>query len=260
MFRTRRTVPEPRSILITGASSGIGAALARRYAGTGRTLFLGGRDEERLGAVAADCRKAGATAETASVEASDPAASARWIEAADDSAPLDLVIANAGISAGTGGAGEDEDQTRRIFAVNIEGVANTVLPALGRMLPRGRGQIAIMSSLAGLRGFPGAPAYAASKAAVRVWGESLRAHHAPDGIRVSVICPGFIATPMTAPNRFRMPLLMDAERAAGIIQRGLVRDCGRIAFPGPLYALLLLFTALPGSIVDPVLRRLPRKD
>ena len=260
MFRTRRTDSEPRSILITGASSGIGAALARRYAKSGATLFLGGRDEVRLGAVATDCRAAGASAETASVEATNRTASARWIAAADEAAPLDLVIANAGISAGTGGAGEDAEQVRRIFAVNVEGVANTVLPALDRMLPRGHGQIAIMSSLAGLRGFPGAPAYAASKAAVRVWGESLRAHHARDGIRVSVVCPGFIATPMTAANRFRMPFLMDADRAADIIRRGLARDRGRIAFPCRLYASVLLLAALPGPLADPILRRLPRKD
>ncbi len=251
---------EPRAILITGASSGIGAALAQCYAAHGTTLFLGGRDAQRLDAVAAGCRNAGATAEPESVEATDREASARWLAAADDTAPLDLVIANAGISAGTGGGGESADQARRILAVNVDGVVNTVLPALDRMLGRGRGQIAIVSSLAGLRGFPGAPAYAASKAAVRVWGESLRALHATDGIRVSVICPGFIATPMTAVNRFRMPFLMDADRAAAIIRRGLARNRGRIAFPWQLYGLILLFATLPGPVVDPILRRAPRKD
>ena len=253
-------VLEPRSILITGASSGIGAALARRYAGPGAKLFLGGRSAARLDEAAAFCRGGGAAVQTAAIEVTDAAGLARWIEAADDDAPLDLVIANAGISGGTGGSGEDDDQTRRIYAVNVEGVLNTVLPALARMRGRGRGQIAIVSSLAGLRGFSGAPAYAASKAAVRVWGESLRAHYAPQGIRISVICPGFIATAMTADNRYRMPLLMDADRAAAVISRGLARDRGRIAFPWPLYALTLLFTALPGPIVDPILRRMPRKD
>ncbi len=259
MLRTHRRVSQPRAILITGASSGIGAALARRYAGAGRTLFLGGRDAMRLSAVAADCRKAGARAETAAIEATDREATGAWIEASDDAAPLDLVIANAGVSAGTGGAGEDGEQARRILAVNVEGVVNTVLPALGRMLPRRRGQIAIMSSLAGLRGFPGAPAYTASKAAVRVWGEALRVHHMDDGIGVSVICPGYVATPMTATNRFRMPLLMDADRAADIIERGLARNRGRIAFPWRLYAVVMLIAALPGPLVDPILRRLPRK-
>ena len=255
----RPNLAEPQSILISGASSGIGAALARCYAAPERTLFLGGRNEVRLAEIVEHCRQHGANATSGAVEIKDAGATSGWIEACDATAPLDLVIANAGISAGTGGAGEDDDQTRRIFATNVEGVINTVIPALGRMLPRGRGQIAIVSSLAGLRGFPGAPAYAASKAAVRVWGESLRAYHTCDGISISVVCPGFINTPMTAANRFRMPLLMDADRAAAIIRRGLARNQGRIAFPWQLYALTMLFTVLPAAIVDPMLRRMPRK-
>lgn len=258
--RANMTVMKPRSILITGASSGIGAALAHQYAGPDAKLFLGGRSATRLADVAAGCGARGAAVETATIDVTEAPALARWIEAADDASSLDLVIANAGISAGTGGSGEDADQTRQIFAVNVDGVVNTVMPALARMRGRGRGQIAIVSSLAGLRGFPGAPAYAASKAAVRVWGESLRAHHGPEGIAISVICPGFIETPMTADNRYRMPLLMDADRAAALMSRGLARNRGRIAFPWPLYALALLFTALPGPIVDPILRRMPRKD
>lgn len=249
----------PRSILITGASSGIGAALARRYAGEGVALFLGGRHAARLEAVAAACRAKGAAAQTAAVEVTDAAGMQAWINGADDAAPLDLVVANAGVSAGTGGGGEGCEQTRRLFQVNVLGKVNTVMPALTRMRPRRHGQVAIMSSLAGFRGFPGAPAYCGSKAAVRLWGESLRADLAHEGIGVSVLCPGYIDTAMTAGNGFRMPMLMGADRAAERIRRGLAANRARIAFPLPVYLAVRLLAALPPALVDPLLRRLPRK-
>ena len=249
----------PRSILITGASSGLGAGLARAYAAPGVTLALGGRDAARLAAVATACRDTGAEAETQTVDVLDRAALSDWIVAADERAPLDLVIANAGISAGTGGAGESEDQTRRIMAINVDGAIDTVLPAVARMRARQHGQVAVMASLAAFRGFPGAPAYCASKAAVRVWGEALRGHLHRDGIGVSVICPGYVETPLTAVNDFPMPMLMSAERAAGIIQRGLARNRARIAFPWPMYALVRLIAALPSTVSDRLLRRLPKK-
>jgi len=250
----------PSSILITGGSGGIGAAIARVYAAPGVTLALGGRDAARLERVAEACRAAGAAVGVASADVRDAERLAAWIAEADTRAPLDLVIANAGVSAGTGGSGETEDQARRIFDTNVAGVINTVMPAVGRMRPRRRGQIAIMASLAAFRGFPGAPAYCASKAAVRVWGEALRGHLHGSGIAVSVICPGYVRSPMTAVNEFPMPLLMDAERAARIIRRGLERDRARIAFPWRLYAAVRLLSALPPGLTDPLLRRLPEKD
>ncbi len=252
----------PASILITGASSGIGAALAREFAGPGIALALTGRDQGRLNAVAEACRAAGAEPRVAVLDVCDGPALAAWIAEVDHAAPLDLVIANAGVSAGTGGAGgagETEAQTRRVVATNLDGVLNTVLPAVACMRPRGRGQVAIMSSLAAFRGFPGAPAYCASKAAVRVWGEALRGDLHGAGIGVSVICPGYVRSPMTAVNDFPMPLLMDAARAARIIRRGLARNRPRIAFPWPLYAAVWLLSALPPGLTDPLLRRLPKK-
>lgn len=249
----------PRSILITGASRGLGAALARAFAAPGVQLVLSARTQADLDSVAAGCRALGASASVAVADVTDAPAMAALIAAADEAGPLDLVLANAGISAGTAGGAESEAQTRRILAVNIDGVVNTVAPALDRMRRRGRGQIAIMSSLAGFRGYPGAPAYCASKAAIRVWGEALRARESALGIEVSVICPGFVRTAMTAGNAFPMPLLMDAEPAARIIRRGLARNRGRIAFPWPVYAATRLFAALPGGVVDPLMRRLPHK-
>lgn len=248
-----------RSILITGGSSGLGAALAQELAGPGVRLALTGQNQERLAEVAALCTAKGAAVEISVRDVADRHAMANFVAAMDTAAPLDLVVANAGISAGTGNGAESAEQARRIFAVNVDGVVNTVAPILDAMGARGRGQIAIVSSLAGFRGLPGAPAYCASKAAVRVWGEALRADWGPRGVRVNVVCPGFVTTRMTARNNFRMPLLMSAERAAAIVCDGLSRDVGRIAFPRRMYAASWLLAALPGFVIDPLLRRLPRK-
>ncbi len=248
---------DPRSILITGASSGIGAALARGYAAHGVTLSLCGRDGGRLDRVVAACHAAGAEADGQIVDVADADAVRRWIERRDDAAALDLVIANAGVSSGSTGARESEAQTRRLFSINMDGVLNTVLPAVDLMRARGRGQIALMSSIAGFRGVPRSLAYSATKAAVKNWGEGLRGALARDGIEVSVICPGFVESRITAVNTFPMPFLMTAEKAAGIIQRGLARNRGRIAFPFPMYFLVWLLAAMPPGLSDRLLRGMP---
>ncbi|MDQ2104537.1 SDR family NAD(P)-dependent oxidoreductase [Azospirillum isscasi] len=250
---------DPRSIVITGASSGIGEELARAYAAPGVTLALTGRDALRLEAVAERCRAAGAVVETALVDVADRDAMAAWLTALDARAPVDLVIANAGISAGTGGGTESAEQARRIFQVNVDGVLNSVHPLLPGMQARRRGQIALMASLAGFRGMPGAPAYCASKAAVRDYGESLRGDLEGQGIGVTVICPGFVKSRMTAVNRFPMPFLMETDRAARVIKNGLARNRARIAFPWPMAAAVWLLAALPAGWTDALLRRAPRK-
>ncbi len=250
---------EPRCILITGASSGIGAGLARLYAGPGISLAISGRNKERLLAVAETCRRRGAQVTAKAIDVKDRDAMAKWIERVDGEHLLDLVIANAGISGGAGGHGEDEDQAREIFAVNMAGALNTVFPAMALMRQRKSGQIAIMSSLAGFIGLPGAPAYSASKAAVKAYGEALRGWLKGDNVRVSVICPGYVKTRMTADNAFPMPFLMTADKAARKIKRGLARDKARIAFPWPMAAVMWLIAALPAMISGPLLRRLPKK-
>ncbi len=254
-----RLMRNPKSIVITGSSSGIGAALAQRYARPGCLLALSGRDGERLDAVAGLCRAAGAEVETAVLDVCDREGLEGWLAEIDRRRPIDLVIANAGISAGTGAFGEDAAQARQIFAVNVDGVVSTVQAALTLMRPRRHGQVAIMSSLAAFRGFPGAPAYCASKAAVRVWGEALRGMVAGDGLSVSVICPGYVKSRMTAVNDFPMPFLMEAERAAKIIQRGLAANKARIVFPRRLFAAVWLLALLPPGWTDSLLRRLPEK-
>jgi short-subunit dehydrogenase len=256
---------EPKSILITGASSGIGETLAVSYAAPGVFLALTGRDAARTEAVAAACRAKGADVLAETVDAADAAAMAGFLGRAHARRPLDLVIANAGVSAGSGGKGESLEQARRVFAVNIDGVVSTVGPAIDLMMqkPRAdgapRGQVAIVSSLAGFRGFPGAPSYCASKAAVKVWGEALRGELYRHGIEVTVICPGYIRTRMTEGNTFPMPLLMDADRAARIIRRGLERNHARIAFPWILQFMVRIIAALPPAWTDPLFRKLPKK-
>lgn len=246
-------------ILITGASSGIGEALALAYADAGVRLALTGRDAARLAAIADACRGRGAVVETAVLDVADRAAMAAQLTRWDDAGPIELAIANAGISAGTGGGEESEAQLRAIAAANVDGVINTVAPLIPRMVARQRGQLALMSSLAGFRGVAGAPAYSASKAWVRVYGEALRLDLAGHGVRVSVICPGFVRSRMTAVNKFPMPFLMDADRAARIIRRGLAANRGRIAFPWPMAAAVWLLNALPARLADALLSGLPRK-
>ncbi len=250
-----------RNILITGASSGIGAAMAQAYAAPEAVLLLHGRDENRLSKTAAACRERGALVHTALIPVGDRAAMKRWIEDADDRHPLDLVIANAGISGGTSGniaqGGLDGDHL--IFETNLMGVLNTIGPVIPRMIARKRGQVALMSSLAGFSGWPGAPAYSASKAAVRYYGEALRPALAPHNVCVSVICPGFIATPMTDVNPFPMPFLMKANEAAALIVAGLAAGRGRIAFPWPTYTFVRFVGILPPKLREKLTKSAPSK-
>jgi short-subunit dehydrogenase len=250
-------VKDPRSILITGASSGIGAALARAYAAPQTQLALCGRDAARLAAVANLCRERGAEVIEACLDITEAVAVAAWIDHADRTSPLDLVIANAGVQGGLwrDGAGETLGELHRVMDVNFGGVSNTIHPALASMRRRGRGQVALIASLAALRGIPFSPGYCASKAAVRIYGEALRSWLAPEGIDVSVVLPGFVETRLSQTVSGPKPLMLAPERAADIIRRGLARKRGQIAFPYPLYLGMQLTRALPLGLVDPILRR-----
>jgi NADP-dependent 3-hydroxy acid dehydrogenase YdfG len=250
----------PRSILITGASSGIGAGLARHYAGPGIRLILSGRDQERLAAVARDCMSAGAQVEQDVLDVRERARMRDWIISADEMSPLDLVIANAGISGGSGSGVERVETMRNIIDINVLGLLNTIEEPLRRMAARGSGQIALMASLAGYRGLPSAPAYSASKAAVKALGAGLRPVYGAAGVRINTICPGFVVSRITDSNDFPMPGLMPADRAAGIIARGLARNRGVIAFPWQLVFATWLVGALPEILAEPILARLPRKE
>ena len=254
-----RTSPS-RHLLITGASSGIGAALARHYAANGWRLSLSGRDETRLDAIREVCHQAGAQVTARALDVTGKNTMAQWIDEADHLQPLDLVIANAGISGGMSRGLDADEQLRLIFAVNLDGVLNTTLPAIAAMRRHGRGQIAVMSSLAGYRGMPGATAYSASKAAVKAYGEGLRGQLAGDGIRVSVICPGFVESRITDANDFTMPFLMPADRAAGRIARELERNRALIAFPWQMHLGIKLLSVLPSGWGTALMSRLPAKE
>lgn len=250
-----------KHIVITGASSGLGAALALAYAAPGVVLGLMGRDEARLQMMAAACLSKGAEVIIGHVDVVDVAAMQAWLTNFDEQYPIDMLIANAGISGGMGRAkGEATDLVRRIFAVNVDGVLNTLLPIVPRMCNRERGQIAIISSLAGMRGLPSAPAYSASKAAVKHYGEALRGQIGRYGVRVSVVCPGYIKTPLTDVNDFYMPFLMSPEHAAQRIKMGLARNQSRIAFPRRLYWPLWFLSCLPPMSTDWFFAALPAKS
>ena len=223
------------SVLITGASSGLGRALALACAHPGTLLHCSGRDAARLAELGAAARAKGAEVREAVLDVRDADAMAAWIA---DAGPLDLVIANAGVSAGTGrGEPESPAQTRLLVETNLLGMLNTVHPALAAMRaqapgPDGvRGRIAVVASIAAFVAAPGAPAYCATKAAADVWTVATAAVAARDGVVLTSVCPGYIRTPMTAGNRFPMPGLMDAERAAAIILRGVARGRRRVVFP-----------------------------
>jgi short-subunit dehydrogenase len=252
----------PKNILITGASNGVGRALAEHYAAQGHHLLLTGRNEDRLAATAMICRLKGAyDADTAVCDVRDRDALGQIIRNWDNITPVDIVIANAGISGGTGGLGGGEavEQARLIFDVNVMGVFNTIEPLLSRMLARQAGQVVMIASLAGFAPFAGAPAYAASKAAVRVYGESLRAGLADTGVSVSVVCPGFIESGITDANNFPMPFFMKADKAAAKIARGIARKQTRIAFPWPMYLAAGTLGIMPPVITSMVTRLLPKK-
>lgn len=252
---------DPRSILITGASSGIGEALAKEYARPGVFLALSGRNPERLEDVAEACRKQGANASADIVDVTDRDAMRDWIGRVEEHHPLDLVIANAGIAGDSGGKGFGliESDTRDIFAVNMAGVLNTLFPAIDPMRKRKRGQLALVSSIAGFRGLPSAPAYSASKVMVKAYGEALHGVLGEDGIGVTVICPGFVKSRITAKNDFPMPMIWKAEKAARIIRKGLEKNKILIAFPWPFVAFMRGLNLLPTRWAIKLLNLLPRK-
>lgn len=241
---------DPKSILITGVAGGIGSALARAYAAPGVHLFMGDVSTRRLDDVCAACVGLGASVERRVVDVRDRPAMEAWINDADKLSPLDLVIANAGISHGNAIREETPEEARDVFAVNMDGTLNTVLPILPRMRERKRGQIALMSSLAGFCGFPHAPSYCATKAAIRIFGQGLRGRVKREGVLVSVIIPAFVKTPMTDANLYYMPRVLPADKAAQIIKRKLAAGKAEFVFPRPYPAAAWFLSSLPSSVLE----------
>lgn len=239
-----------QNILITGASGGLGAALAAAYARPGAWLALAGRNPERLATTAERCRKLGAEVITTGIDVTDSEALAAWILECDRQRPLDLVIANAGVSSTISPQkpAESWDDINRVFDTNVKGALATVYPAMEAMRARGRGQLALVSSLGGYVGMPISPAYNASKAAIKVYGEGLRGWLAPQGVGVTVICPGFIRSAMSDVYPGPRPFMLSAEQAAAIIRNRLARNPARIAFPFPLTLAVWFLSILPPSL------------
>lgn len=247
----------PAHVFVTGASSGIGAALARRYAGPDVRLTLTGRNRDRLEAVASACRARGSETAVGICDVRDAEAMRAFIEEIDGRSPIAMLIANAGVGGEqviAGPSGEKAEIARMIFEINVVGVVNTIVPLLPRLVAREKGHIVIMSSLAAFVALPDAPAYSASKAAVRVYGKALAHLLAPRNVRVSVVCPGFVDTPMSASLPGPRPLLWSAERAADAIAAGLARGKNEICFPWALSMLARTSAYLPQVIVQPLRR------
>jgi short-subunit dehydrogenase len=238
-------MPSMKTIVITGASSGIGEALALEYAQTGRLIAITGRNMERLEAVAAVCRAKGAEVLTARIDVRDRTAMSSWLLEIDRKSPVNLLIANAGVIAGTTAEGEIEDGDAgfELLQTNILGAANTIQPLLPAMMARKSGQIAIMSSIAAFVPLPHAPSYSASKAALLNYGKSLRDALLPHGIKVSVVCAGYIDTRMSRAEAGPKPFLMNATTAAQKIASALQRDKDVIMFPW-LFGFLTWFSGI----------------
>jgi short-subunit dehydrogenase len=246
-----------RVAVITGASSGLGAALAAAYAGPQTALGLVARNRERLEATASACRAAGAMVETAAIDVTDGPALAAWLAEFDRTHPVELVIANAGTSAGPAPdqPGEPVEATLRQLSTNLLGAVHTVAPLVPAMCARGRGRIAVIASIAGLRGLAYSPGYCASKAGLRAYGEGLRARLAPQGVGVTVICPGFFVSPMTDRWRGPTPFLWSGDQAARRIKRGIDQGQRRVSFPWPLVLTMRFCDLAPATIGDEIVRR-----
>ena len=245
----------PKSILITGASSGIGAALARHYAARDITLFISGRNQERLDEVARQCRDAGASVSVWVGDVTDAEGLKGWIQSCNHDLPLNLVIANAGVALGATDAAGLHQAAVDSFRINVNGVFNTIHPALELMsarrpYPVGNAQVAVMSSVMGYAGMARSPAYSSSKAAVKHYGQALRGTFRGLGIGVSVICPGYVSSALTSRNSSHMPFLISAEKAAAIIASGLARNKARITFPWQMVLITRFAINLPGFLVD----------
>lgn len=245
-------------VFLTGASSGIGEALARHYATAGATLGLAARRGDRLSELVTALPGEHAcypldVADAAALQAAAGDFIGRF------GCP-DIVIANAGISVGT--LADDADDVhafRRILETNVLGMAQTLQPFIAAMKARGSGRLVGIASVAGIRGLPGAGAYCASKAATIVYLEALRGELRGSGVEVVTIVPGYIATPMTAVNRYPMPFLLAADAAARRFARAIDRGTSYTVIPWQMGVVAKLLRLLPNPLFDAIFARAGRK-
>jgi short-subunit dehydrogenase len=246
-------------VFLTGASSGVGLALAEAYANRGATLGLAARNAAALQQFAA--RHPGLAIDIYPLDVREAQAlrSAAQAFVARHGAPT-VVIANAGVSAGTLTAyAEDVPRFQEIMDINVMGMVKTFQPFVAPMSAAGAGTLVGIASVAGFRGLPGAQAYCASKAAAISYLESLRAELRPSGVRVVTICPGYIATPMTQGNPYPMPFLMAPERAAESMVRIIERQRAFAVLPWQMAIASRVLKLLPNWLYDGVTGRFPHK-
>ncbi len=249
---------QPLRVLITGASSGLGEALARHYAGMGATLGLVARRAEPMHALVASLP---GTHQVLVADVGDPlalrGAASQFVEAFG---VPDIVIANAGVSVGTlTEYAEDVDAFDRVLRTNLLGMVATFQPFVEAMRLRGSGRLVGIASVAGIRGLPGAGAYSASKAGALAYLESLRVELHDSGVKVVSVAPGYIRTPMTAINPYPMPFILDADVAAQRIARVIERGDRFAVTPWQMGWVAKLLRVLPRSVFDHVFARAGRK-
>jgi len=244
-------------VIITGASSGLGASLARAYAAPQVALALFGRDQRRLEATARACEARGAMVSTAIIDVTEASAMGSWLREFDSQHPVDLLIANAGTSAGPDpeSPSEGAEKATRQVGVNLLGAINTIEPLLPALCARRRGRVAVVASIAAYRGLPYSPGYCASKAGLRTYAEALRPRLERHRIGVTVVCPGFFDSPMTDRFDGPTPFLFSSDAAARIVKRGIDRGRRRVAFPRPLVLGLQFCDIAPAFLGDAILRR-----
>ena len=245
-----------RHICITGATGALGSALALEYAAPGIQLTLHGRREEALRRLAEQCKSKGARVSVKKLDLRRRDALRQWTDELCANGLPDLVIANAGRNTNIGpvGKGEPVSEVEALVDVNLLATMALVDGLLPAMRKRGSGQIAIVSSLASYYGLPTTPAYCATKAALRTWGTSLRGWLHSEGIRINVVLPGYVSSPMCDAMPGPKPFLWQPERAAKVIRRGLKRDWARISFPFPLNLGIWGLSVLPACLAMPIAR------
>ncbi|KML62732.1 capsular biosynthesis protein [Burkholderia cepacia] len=248
----------PRHVVITGASAGIGRALAMAYAQPGVVLGIVGRNDVQLEATATACRVRGAQVIVGAIDVRESGSICAWLYDFDDQYPIDLLIANAGIASTLSSASDWEnlDRTTTVVDTNFYGAIHTVLPVIDRMRVRRHGHIAMVASIAALRGMAISPAYCASKSAIKAYADSVRSLLKRDGVRMSVILPGFVKTSMSDVFPGDKPFMWTADRAAAYIRRKLDARRAEIAFPGLLAFGMRILALLPITLADAILDKL----